>query len=137
MTAGGSSADASLDSLVTRLVLAASGVVLLLLTYSLGGGEWMVGVAVHAGNTRMASVGLGQVKLQPMDTRRYPDYVSLHDLCVQNYSRSVTMPLSLDGQPDFELLETPHDTWCAFELAGARTASLLGMAWLPVLLRRP
>jgi hypothetical protein len=133
-----SSADGAelelLDKLVTRLVLAANAACVVLLTIALSGGEWSVGVAVHAGVARLAYVSLGQVRLESPDERLLPDYVSLRDLCLQNYSRPVTMTMGMDGRPAVELLETPHDVWCAFETAGASTSSLLQMAWLPALL---
>ena len=127
-----SSSGSTLDSLVTRLVLVANAVSLFLLNYALLGAEWSVGVAVHGGSARQAFVGLSSVRLVSADPRYVPEYASLHDLCVQNYSRPITVPLG--GISQLELLETPHDTWCAFESAGASAGSLLGMAWLPALL---
>ena len=106
----------------------------MLLTAALSG-EWSVGVAVHAGTTRLAYVGLGDVRLESPDERFTPDYVSLQDLCSQNYSRPMSIWIGEDGMLDGGgLLETPHDIWCAFHAAGSSAGSLLGMAWLPAVL---
>lgn len=127
-----SASEASLDTLVTRLVLVANGVCLFLLNYALIGAEWSVGVAVHGGAARQAFVGLTGVRLEAADSRYVPQYLSLDDLCIQNYSRPIIVPLG--GIPQLELLETPRDVWCTFESAGASAGSLLAMAWLPALL---
>ena len=106
----------------------------MLLTATMSG-EWSVGVAVHAGTTRLAYVGLGDVRLESPDERFTPDYVSLQDLCSQNYSRPMSIWIGEDGMLDGGgLLETPHDIWCAFHAAGSSAGSLLGMAWLPAVL---
>ena len=106
----------------------------MLLTAALSG-EWSVGVAVHAGTTRLAYVALGDVRLESPDERFTPDYVSLQDLCAQNYSRPMSIWIGEDGMLDGGgLLETPHNIWCAFHAAGASAGSLLGMAWLPAVL---
>ena len=106
----------------------------MLLTAALSG-EWSVGVAVHAGTTRLAHVSLGGVRLESPDERFTPDFVSLQDLCAQNYSRPMSIWIGEDGMLDGGgLLETPHNIWCAFHAAGASAGSLLGMAWLPAVL---
>ena len=105
-------------------------VCVVLLTAALSG-EWSVGVAVHAGTTRLAYVALGDVRLESPDERLTPDFVSLQDLCVQNYSRPMSVWVGEDGMLDGGgLLETPHNIWCGFHAAGASAGSLLGMAWL-------
>ena len=59
----GSSSSGGGSGLVQMSAMVAVCVILILITFALEGGEWMLGAAIHNGHTRFAYVGLGGVRL--------------------------------------------------------------------------
>ena len=86
---GGSSSSGGGSGLVQMSAMVAVCVILILITFALEGGEWMLGAAIHNGHTRFAYVGLGGVQLAAADSlARVPEYASLGDLV----SRATALP---------------------------------------------
>ena len=130
---GGSSSSGGGSGLVQMSAMVAVCVILILITFALEGGEWMLGAAIHNGHTRFAYVGLGGVRLAAADSlARVPEYASLGDLCGQNFTRlHPHAVVGWDGHYEVEPVETSHETWCALASAGGAAGAMLGMAWLP------
>ena len=116
---GGSSSSGGGSGLVQMSAMVAVCVILILITFALEGGEWMLGAAIHNGHTRFAYVGLGGVRLAAADSlARVPEYASLGDLCGQNFTRlHPHAVVGWDGHLDFVMLFLWGFLWVMLLLA--------------------